>query len=164
MTGFDLPFGAAGGPLGLRSDPYLSLGFLVEVQGLVVGGFSEVTGLQAETVVETYREGGVNEFEHKLAGPTRYPANVVLKRGLTDVDTFWRWHQEVVHGTVTRRNATILLLDNRRVPVVWWELVRAYPVRWSGPDLRADSATVAVETVELAHRGIRRPRTPSGTS
>jgi hypothetical protein len=31
--------------------------------------------LQAEVQTEDYREGGVNEYAHKLAGPTNYPAN-----------------------------------------------------------------------------------------
>jgi phage tail-like protein len=60
---------------GNRIDPYLGFNFLVEIGSLVVGGFSEVTGLQAEVQTEDYREGGVNEYAHKLAGPTNYPAN-----------------------------------------------------------------------------------------
>ena len=81
--GMNAAFAGVTNLLGIRNDPYLGFNFLVEIEGLVVGGFSEVTGLQIETVLETYREGGVNEFEHKLAGPTRYPSNLILKRGLT---------------------------------------------------------------------------------
>ena len=33
-------------------NPYTAFNFLVEIQGLVVGGFSEVSGLQAETETE----------------------------------------------------------------------------------------------------------------
>jgi hypothetical protein len=32
-----------------KKDPYLSFRFLVEIQGLIVGGFSEVSGLQADS-------------------------------------------------------------------------------------------------------------------
>jgi len=75
----------AGGLLGARNDPYLSLNFLVEIEGLLVGGFQEVTGLQVETEVEDYREGGVNDFELKFATLTTYP-NLVLERGLAESD------------------------------------------------------------------------------
>jgi len=61
--------------LGDRKDPYLAFDFLVEIEGLVVGGFTDVTGLQREVEVQDYREGGVNEYVHKLWGPTRYPSN-----------------------------------------------------------------------------------------
>src|SRR2546422_11337395 len=78
--------------LGARSDPFLAFNFVVEVQSLVLGGFSDVTGLQKEIEVQDYREGGVNDYIHKLSGPARYPSNLVLKRGLTDID-LWNWHE-----------------------------------------------------------------------
>ena len=83
-VGANAAFSVAANLLGIRNDPYLGFKFLVEIEGLVVGGFSEVTGLQVETEVETYREGGLNEYVHKLAGPTRYPSNLVLKHGMTE--------------------------------------------------------------------------------
>lgn len=155
--GINAAFSAGSSLLGIRNDPYTAFNFLVEIEGLLVGGFSEVTGLQIETVVETYREGGLNEYEHKLAGPTRYPSNLILKHGLTDIETLWGWHQDVTQGIVERKNGTIYLLDRMRLPAMWWDFMEAYPVKWAGPELRADSNTVAVETVELVHRGISKP-------
>jgi phage tail-like protein len=155
--GFNTPLSAATGVPGKRSDPYLGSSFLVEIEGLVVGGFSEVTGLQVETEVEDYREGGENEFVHRLPGPTRYPSNLTLRRGITDVDTLWAWHHEVTRGRIVRRNGTIYLLDAQRLPALSWNFSQAYPVRWSGPDFRAEAGAVAVEAVELVHRGIGRP-------
>ena len=155
--GINAAFAGVTNLLGIRNDPYLALNFLIEIEGLLVGGFSEVTGLQIETVIETYREGGVNEYEHKLAGPTRYPSNLILKRGLTDIETLWSWHQDVTQGKIDRKNGTIYLLDRQRLPAMWWDFTKAYPVKWTGPDFRADSNTVAVETVELVHRGISKP-------
>ena len=159
MTSLGLNAVAAMGAnlLGVRSDPYMSFNFFVEIEGLIVGGFSEVGGLQIETAVEEYKEGGQNEFVHKLAGPTRYPSNLILKRGLTDIETLWSWHQDVVAGTIERRNGTIYLLDRMRAPVTMWNFKEAYPVKWSGPDLKADSTAVAFESIELVHRGLSKP-------
>jgi phage tail-like protein len=140
--------------IGIRLDPYLACNFLVEIEGLLVGGFSEVTGLQVEVEVEDYKEGGLNEYVHKLAGPTRYPSNLVLKHGLMVADTLWEWHHEVTQGIIKRRNGSIILLNSAREPRWWWNFRGAYPVRWSGPDLRAISAEVAIETLELVHRGL----------
>ena len=155
--GINAAFSAGSNLLGIRNDPYMAFNFLVEIEGLVVGGFSEVTGLQIETEVKDYREGGLNEYIHKLAGPTRYPSNLILKHGLTDIETLWSWHQEVTRGIIKRRNGTIYLLDQQRLPAMWWDFMEAYPVKWVGPELRADSNTVAVETVELVHKGISKP-------
>jgi phage tail-like protein len=137
----------------MRTDPYLSFNFLVEIEGLVVGGFSDVTGFQSEIEVHDYREGGLNDYIHRLAGPARYPSNLVLKRGITDSRTLWQWHCDVRGGIVARRNITIVLLDAAGQTVRAWHLARAYPVRWVGPELRADANTVAVEALEFVHCG-----------
>jgi phage tail-like protein len=137
----------------MRNDPYLSFNFLVEVEGLVAGGFREVSGLQAEVEVHDYREGGLNGFIHRLPGPARYPANLVLKHGMTDDHGLWLWHRDVRRGIIQRRNITVILLDSARQPVQHWHLERAYPVRWVGPELRADSNAVALESLEFVHCG-----------
>lgn len=140
-------------PVGQRIDPYLSCRFLVEVDDLVVGGFSEVSGLQAETQVEEYREGGVNDFIHRLPKETRYQ-NLILKRGITDSDVLWKWHQNVVSGKVERKSGYIILLDTQGNEKWRWNFVDAYPAKWIGPELRAEGTTVAFETIELVHNGI----------
>jgi len=156
--GLNASFSIGAGP-GSRRDPYSAFNFLVEIEGLVVGGFLEVSGLQVETAVEEYQEGGQNQYVHKLPGPTRYPSNLVLKRGLTDAETLWSWHQEVISGSFRRKNGTIFLLDNQGQPALWWTVREAYPVKWEGPQLKADSNAVAVESVELVHRGLSKPAT-----
>lgn len=140
--------------VGERSDPYLGFNFLVEIQGIAIAGFMEVSGLQVEVEVHDYREGGLNEYIHKLPGPTRYPSNLVLKRGITDVDALWKWHQDVTQGKIERKNGSIVLMNSAGEEKWRWNFVEAYPVRWVGPDLRASAAEVAVETMELAHRGL----------
>lgn len=140
--------------LALRLDPYLAFRFLVEIEGLIVAGFSEVSGLSAEVEPFPYREGGLNEFQHQLPGPVTYP-RLVLKRGLTDIDNLWSWHQDVRRGRIVRRNGSIILGGESIEHGLWrWNFVGAYPVKWSGPELRAESANVAVESLELVHRGI----------
>ena len=144
--------------LGARADPYMAYSFLVELDGLAAAGFSEVTGLGAELEVFDYREGGVNEYVHRLPGPVRHPGNVALRRGLTADSDLWDWWVETAGGRIRRRNASVLLLAADGSIGRRWELVGAYPVRWSGPDLRAEGAAVAIEALELAHRGIGAPR------
>lgn len=139
---------------GVRSDPYGAFNFWVEIESLIVGGFSEVSGLQIETETLTYREGGLNGYVHQLPGPTRYPQNLSLKRGLSAIDTLWPWYQDVMLGRIKRRNGTIFLLHSTGAPVMAWHFMEAYPIRWNGPELRANGSDIAFETLELVHRGI----------
>jgi phage tail-like protein len=137
-----------------RKDPFGGFNFAVEVHDLVVGGFSEVSGLQVEIEVQDYREGGRNHYVHKLAGPAKYSSNLVLKRGVTDVKTLWDWYWDVIHGRVTRKNVSVLLMDRAGQEKRRWNFRCAYPVKWSGPDLKANSSEVAVESIELVHKGL----------
>lgn len=141
---------------GTRTDPYMGFSFVVELGGVVVAGFTEVTGLQVEVEIQEYREGGLNEYMHKRVGPTRYPSNLVLKHGITDKREVWMWYQDGRRGVdlPKRKDGSIILLDSKGSEVWRWNFKKAYPVRWNGPDLRANTAEVAVETLELVHQGI----------
>jgi phage tail-like protein len=149
-------FGLATSLLGVRLDPYPSYNFWVEIEGLITGGFSECTGLQVETDVKYYEEGGLNDYKHSFRGRTNYPS-LILTHGITLIDTLWRWHQDVLQGTAERKNGTIYLLNRARIPVLWWNFKGALPVKWTGPDLHAENSRVAVEKVELVHQGLSRP-------
>lgn len=136
--------------------PFQAFNFAVEIEGLLVGGFTEVTGLSGEVEMEEYAEGGVNGYVHKLPGRARQD-NLVLRHGLTSVSTLWTWYYNTVQGAVQRKNGTIMLLDPRQVPVMWWNFRNAVPVRWSGPEFRAASDEVGFESLELAHEGLSKP-------
>lgn len=137
-----------------RADPYLAFRFSVEIDQQIVAGFSEVTGLTLETEVETFREGGVNQYEQQLAGPVKYPAKLILKHGLTDVEALWSWYREIATGRIRRKDIAILLLDSAGEEKRRWIFQGACPVKWAGPEFRGGAAEIAFETVELTHNGL----------
>ncbi|HEV2705505.1 MAG TPA: phage tail protein [Pyrinomonadaceae bacterium] len=142
----------------LRNDPYHVFNFFVEIEGIFAGGFSECSGLQVEAETFAYREGGVNDFEHTFVGPVK-SGPLVLKRGLTLVDSLWLWFRETSRGNIVRKNGTIYLLNKMHIPVVWWNFKEAVPIKWTGPEFNANSNDVAFTSVELAHRGLSQPQT-----
>jgi phage tail-like protein len=138
-----------------RNEPYLGFNFLVEIQGIIVGGFSEVSGLQAEIEVQEIKEGGVNDHVHKVPKSANY-SNIILKRGITDSDELWKWHQDVINGIICRKSVFIIILDSIGNEKWRWNCIDAYPVKWMGPALRSDRGAVAFEEVELAHHGFKK--------
>lgn len=135
--------------------PIRAFRFRVDIENITVAMVSDVTGLQLETETETYEEGGENTFVYQLPKRTKYQ-HITLKRGITDRDDMWRWYQDVVHGIFKRKNGTIVLMDVTGNDKWRWNFSEAFPVKWTGPDLKADSSTVAFETIELAHHGIKK--------
>jgi len=164
MTSFGAPLGLSWAPAavgnwvpGVRPlEPFPAFNFAVEIEGLMVGGFTRVSGLEASLETESYAEGGVNGFVHQL--PTRAaPSRLVLEHGLTANSSLWNWFDNAARGVVQRCNGTVALLDRRQIPVMWWNFRGALPVRWSGPALDAASGELAVESIELAHEGLSKP-------
>ncbi|MEI6513105.1 MAG: phage tail protein [bacterium] len=118
---------------------------------LSVAYFHDCSGLSIEMQAEEYAEGG--GVVHKFPGRVRY-SNIILKRGMTTDTDLYKWYMEVLNGNFKRRNVGIQLLDSEGNVVQEWSFLHAFPVKWVGPDLTANTGTLAVETLELAHEGI----------
>lgn len=138
-----------------KPDPYRNCNFLVEIDGITQAGFSDCSGLGADTDVIEYREGGENTTVRKLPGLTKY-SNITLKWGLTDSHDLYDWHRTVVSGSVQRKNGSIVLLGLDGQERLRWNFINAWPAKWDGPDFTAKGNDVAIETLELAHEGIVR--------
>lgn len=135
--------------------------FLFEVDGVEIGRFMEVSGLEVSVGVEEIEEGGENSFVHKLPGRMSWP-NISLKRGVTQNDTLFTWltkssgEQFAANGSVlTRSTAAITLVGPGGTRLRTWTFVGAFPVRWKGPDFSVSSTDMAVEELEITHHGFR---------
>jgi phage tail-like protein len=128
--------------------------FYVMFDESVQGVFTEVSGLQIETDVMEYQEGGNNSFVHRLPGFTKF-SNITLKRGMTKSGDFFKWCTSIANGQLIRRNVSIIVYDTAGEELIHWDFHNAYPVKWIGPQFRAADSTAAIETLELAHEGIK---------
>ncbi|MBA3746476.1 MAG: phage tail protein [Solirubrobacterales bacterium] len=126
--------------------------FVLEITGLAIGAFREVTGLQMERDILEYTEGGHNDFVHKLPGRVKYP-NLVLKRGVTNQDELMKWFWQT-QELPQRKDVTVKLVDPATTVMRTWAFKQAYPVKWVGPNLNAGSDTAATEQLELVHSGL----------
>jgi len=138
----------------MRTDPFLNFRFVVEINHVQRGGFSHVKGMSREIKIDAYHEGGLNDFEHKLASQTTF-GNITLERGLVD-HYLWSWQEAAVEGSIERRDITISIRDGNQAELWRWLVDGAFPVKWTGSDLDAGSAQALVESVEFAHRGFKR--------
>lgn len=127
--------------------------YYVQIDNVTKAVFSEISGLQMETELMEYAEGGNNEYIHRLPGLTK-TGNVTLKRGITVDNELFKWYLRVSQGIMDLRTVTITVYATDGKQVVRWELLRAFPCKWSGPQMAAGGETVALETVELAHMGV----------
>lgn len=154
-----LSISAAGGfaqrNAGIHLDPFTSYNFFVEMEGILVGGFTAVSGLGSRVDYQTIRQGGVNDTEYKLLGQITY-TDITLESGLTAFDPMWLWYESILSGTVTRKNGSIYLLNDLGIPITWWNFYNAWPVEWQGVSFDASQTLVASQRFVLAHEGVER--------
>ena len=148
----------------MANDDFLDQGatgatFLFEVDGVQIGHFFEVSGLQVGVGVEELAEGGENGFVHKFPGRMTWP-NVVFKRGLTKSDSLFAWltksSGEGFAGKgnkLKRSTAAVTLVNGQGNRLRSWEFEGAFPIRWSGPTFAAGATDGASEELEIAHHG-----------
>jgi phage tail-like protein len=126
--------------------------FVVKVDDESLGSFNSCDGLGCEFVMEQREEGGNNGMVWQLPTRLKYP-NVKLTRPVTQRSAqIMKWFSDL-SGGVKRRTATIEARTLEGTVIARWALVGVVPVRWTGPQLSADSPKAATETLELAHHG-----------
>ncbi|GGF39523.1 phage tail protein [Echinicola rosea] len=113
--------------------------------------FQSVSGLSVDIDTEEFAEGGENRFKHKFPVKTKYP-NLVLKRGLLVDSELISWCRDAIENFIFQPlDVTVSLLNEEHEPLISWNIVHAYPVKWSVDDFNAEESKLAIESLELAY-------------
>lgn len=139
-----------------NKDPFRGFKFRIQIDGISKAGFREVSGLDAATDAVDYREGDGDSIM-KLAGLKKF-SNITLKRGITDDQDLWKWRTMVMDGKIkdARKDGQIILLDDEGNEAAEWTFTAGWPTKWTGPTFNATANEVAIDTIEIAHEGLKR--------
>ena len=124
--------------------------FVVEIGGDKQGVFTECTPPTIEWEVEEVKEGGLNSHVHQLPG-RRKGARLTLKNGIV-TGKMQEWYFSTMSPSKElRKTVLITLLDAKeKKAIMTWEIEEAYPIKWTGPQLKTSDNTIALQTLELA--------------
>jgi phage tail-like protein len=143
----------------LIEDPDNPLDVAKAAAGLVLGGFSECTGLESEIQTEDYLAGGMND--RVLRFPTRASYSpITLTRGVGFSESLYLWHEEFLKGEGKRRNGLIFLANELRVPIKCWTFEKGIPAKWVGPSLNATTSGTSIEKLEIIHEKLTLTMSP----
>jgi phage tail-like protein len=140
-----------------RTDPYRVYKYRVEIGGITRGGFREAAGLDSSQDPIEYREGTDELHAKKLPGLNK-SSNITLKWGITDDPEIWEWRKKCIDGKVERQNGAIILCSDAGEDKIRWNFVEGWPTKYVGPSFNATGNEVAIETLEIAHEGIKREK------
>ncbi len=140
----------------ILQETHVAFRYVVEIAGIAVGAFTECTLPVLELEVEELKEGGLNSYVHLLPG-RRKATRLTLKNGLGKgglVDWCLRSLQEEKAELPTKietKTVVVTLRDARgEKPICSWHLHHVYPIKWTAPQLQADSNAIAIQTIEFA--------------
>ncbi len=134
-----------------RRDPFVGFNFRMEIDGIEVAGFKEITGLKMETEVIEYFEGdGINTTVKKIPGITKYE-NITFKRGIAAGIDLYEWCKSINDQSreIERKTVTINLLDDAGEPHKTYTLFEAWPCAYRTSDLDGSANELAMEEVEF---------------
>jgi phage tail-like protein len=137
---------------GQGRQPLETFNFVLRIPDIdTVGSFHLCQGLELSVEVMEYREGGNNDVVHRLPGRLTYP-NLILSRGLTNEEILLRWFY-ATHQEAQRKEVTLTIGGGGMERT--FTFADAFPVRWSGPTVDLNGTTVATESLEVAHAGLK---------
>jgi len=142
-------------------DPLVGFHYGIEVQGVVNGYFTECSGIGSENELIEHKvvdEKG-RESIQKIPGRLKWQ-DVTLKRGITNNMDIWDWRDQIVEGKVddARKNGSIVMFDQAGDEVARWNFENAWPLKVSGPSMKADSNEFGIEELVITHEGLYREK------
>lgn len=147
-----------------RYDPYKNFNFRVLLDGRVVLGVSKVSALKRTTEVVKHQSGGVNTFEYKSPGRTKYEA-VTMERGVTHDREFEGWANRVytyANDSATdlvnyKKDLTLEVLNLRGQVAIRYFLHGCWVSEFTAvPELDANNNGVAIESIKVEVEGWER--------
>src|SRR5215467_14641815 len=120
-----------GGQLpGLPTDALASYHYSIEIDGVMVAQFQEVSGLTSEIDVIELKENTKDGkyIVHKLPG-NRKPPTITLKRAKSSSMELYQWHQQIFQGNVSgaSKNGSVVLYSYDNTEISRYNFINSWP-------------------------------------
>jgi phage tail-like protein len=124
-----------------------------------MGQFREVSGLDSESEIVEHKEVDAqgNPLIVKVNGNLKW-SNIELKRGVDTAKGLWDWRYQVESAgpDAARTDCTLELLDYDGSSIATYNIKQAWPSKYTGVSMNANSNEIAVEAITICHEGFKR--------
>ena len=122
----------------------------VEFGTIASGMFTEVTGLGMDIEeIKSTRVTALGKSVTRFSPGTVKYQTINLKREFNGDKEFWTWHDQMCKGLRKYTDGSIVLYDLDGSEVDRWNILKAWPSKWTVSDLDAGSDDVMTEEIEL---------------
>ena len=144
---------------GLPTDALAGYHYSIEIDGVTVAQFQEVSGLTSELDVIELKENTKDGkyVIHKLPG-NRKPPSITLKRAKNSSKDLWEWHQQIFQGNVSnaRKNGSVVLYSYDHTEVGRYNFINAWPSKLSMSTLKSSGNEILMEECTIVCEELQR--------
>jgi phage tail-like protein len=131
------------------AEPLITSNFILIVDGLTCGRWTECSGLALKYGGKDYFESGQPTASRLMDVRSSQTLTVSRPWGPASVEMLY-WFELYGH-IVIPLTAFVAACDNSGNVLYWWELMGVTPLSWTGPKFKAGDAAVATETLVLSY-------------
>lgn len=135
----------------ITNDPTQRFRFKVEI-GSAEFGATTVNGLELETEVTEYREGGYKNT-HKLPGIASTGVLTIEHGSFADI-YLYNLVKSALDDVDFRQDITIVEQDRHGTAKRQWKVSECWASKFTAPEYDASSSEVATETIEIQYEDI----------
>ncbi len=142
-----------------NNDAFAARNFAIEVDGVTIAQFTELSGLTSEIEVTELKENGPDgKLIIKKIPSNSKPPTITLKRAKNVSMELSKWHDLARKGKIkeARKNGSIILYDFENGEVARWNFVNAWPSKLSVGSLKAGSNDVVTEEATIVTESCER--------
>jgi phage tail-like protein len=144
---------------GLSTDALAAYHFSIEVDGITLAQYQEVSGITSEMDVLELKENTKDGkyILHKLPG-NRKPPTITLKRAKNSSMDIWNWHKKIYQGDVVaaRKHGSIVVYDYNNKEVSRYNFMNAWPSKVTTSALKSGATEIVTEEVTLVCEELER--------
>jgi phage tail-like protein len=136
--------------------------FVLEIDGLIVAGFSEATIPESTLQVIKYRNGNDPSIMSNIVG-LHEVGPLILKKGVTFDEPssleLSNWHKDVVEGKLetSKKNISVIMIaQDGFTEGARFNVVDGIPTKYTISPLNSKNNEVVIESLEIQNKGVTR--------
>lgn len=143
----------------LPQDALVAQRFKIEVQGVEIASFQEVSGITSEIEVVTLKANDMlgKPIVKQMIGAVK-PPTITLKRAADSSKALWEWHKAALEGDLAgaRKDGSIVQMDFTMGEVARYNFFSAWISKLEASGMKAGDNNPAVESVTIVCERIER--------
>jgi phage tail-like protein len=150
---------AAGIPSATPFDSLVSQSYKIEVGGVSIASFQEVSGIVSEVEVVTLKQNDAQgKGNVKLMFGATKPPTITLKRAADASMDLWNWHKAALDGALTgaRKDGSIVQYDFAGGEVARYNFYSAWVSKFEATGMKAGDNTPSGVTVTIVAERLER--------